>query len=291
MENVKIKASDGLILDAIYSKVDNPKALIVIIHGMVEHKERYQELLEVLNKNSYSAIIADLRGHGKSINDEYKLGMIGSVDQMIDDSHKVLEYIKNDNPNVKIYLYSHSMGTLIARNFIKKYSNEIEKLILSGTVAYKPGCGLGVSAAKRRIKKNKNGYSTLLYRMSNNLSKSEDVSWLSYNKENVRNYMDDPLCGYKFTNYSNYVLFSMTYNLHKHNKENNVNKDLKILSISGADDRTTNHTKGVLDSIKHLKKEGFENIRYIEYPNMKHEILAEDNKKAVFDDIIKFFNE
>ena len=73
MENVKIKASDGLILDAIYSKVDNPKALIVIIHGMVEHKERYQELLEVLNKNSYSAIIADLRGHGKSINDEYKL--------------------------------------------------------------------------------------------------------------------------------------------------------------------------------------------------------------------------
>ena len=291
MENVKIKASDGLILDAIYEKVDNPKALVVIIHGMVEHKERYQELIEVLAKNNYSSIIADLRGHGKSINDEYKLGMIGSVDQMVDDSKKVMDFIKNDNPNVKTYLYSHSMGSLISRYFIKKYSFEIEKLILSGTVGYKPGCGLGVSAAKRRIKKNKNGYSTLLYRMSNNLSKSEDVSWLSYNKDNVKSFMDDPLCGYKFTNYSNYVLFSMTHDLHKHDKENKVNKDLKILSISGKDDRTTNHTKGVKDSVKHLKLEGFEHIRYIEYPNMKHEILAEANKNDVFNDIIKFFNE
>ena len=291
MENIKIKASDGLILDAIYSKVDNPKALIVIVHGMVEHKERYNELIEVLNNNSYSTIIADLRGHGKSINDEYQLGMIGSIDQMVDDVYLVMKYIKNDNPGIKTYLYSHSMGTLISRAFIKKYSFEIEKLILSGTVAYKPGCGLGVSAAKRRIKRNKNGYSTLLYMMSNNLSKSEDVSWLSYNEQNVKDYMEDPLCGYKFTNYSNYVLFTMTHNLHKHNNENKVNKDLKILSISGIDDRTTNYTKGVKDSLKHLNKEGFENTRFIEYPQMKHEILAEKNKEIVFKDIIAFFNE
>ena len=290
MEKIDIQASDGLVLKALYSKVSNPKALVVIVHGMVEHKERYLELIEVLNKHKYSTIIADLRGHGESINDEYKLGQIGSIDQMVSDVKTVMDYIKNDNPNVKTYLYSHSMGTLIARAFIKKYSFEIEKLILSGTVAYKPGCWLGVFAAKMKSKgKGKDKYSTLLYRMSNNGSKSEDVSWLSYNEKNVKSFMDDPLCGFKFTNYSNYVLFSMTYNLHKHEK-NSVNDKLKILSISGADDRTTNHTRGVKDSIKHLKKEGFNDVKYIEYHLMKHEILAEENKNDVFSDIVSFFN-
>ena len=291
MEKVEIKASDGLFLKALYSPVLNAKASIMIIHGMIEHKERYIELIKKLNENNFNVIIADLRGHGESINDEYKLGMIGSIDLMVDDEKKILDYIKDKNPDKSIYVYSHSMGTLISREFIKKYSFEVSKLILSGTVAYKPGCGFGAWLAKNKSKGNKkNNYSKLLFALSNNLSTKEDFSWLSYNKENINNYVNDPLCGYKFTNFSNYILFSMTHDLHKH-VENSVNKDLKIFSISGADDRTTSKTKGVLDSVKHLKKEGFIDVKYKEYPNMKHEILMEDNKEDVFKDIIDFYNE
>ena len=290
MDEIKIKASDNLDLSALYSKVSNPKALVVIVHGMVEHKERYLELIDVLNQNNYSVIIADLRGHGKSINSEYQLGQIGSIDLMVDDTYRVLKYIKDDNPNVRAFMYSHSMGTLISREFIKKYSYEIDKLILSGTVAYKTGCGLGVSLAKKRAKKNKNGYSKLLYMLSNGGSASSDVSWLSFNKDNIKKYEEDPLCGFRFSNYSNYILFSMTKDLHNH-KNNDCNKDLKILSISGKNDRTTSHTKGVKNSLKHLAKEGFKYLDFIEYPNMKHEILAEDNKNDVFKDIIAFYNE
>lgn len=291
MENVNIAANDNLILKALYSKVDNPKANIVIIHGMVEHKERYINLIERLNKANYSVIIADLRGHGESINDNYKLGMIGSIDMMVDDSYRVLEYIKNDNPNVPIYMYSHSMGTLISRAFIKQYSHFIDKLILSGTVGYKTGCGLGVFVAKIKSKLSRNGYSKLLFAFSNDFKFKVDNSWLSYNKENVERYNNDPLCSFKFTNYSNYILFKMTKNLHKHKKNNDVNKGLKILSISGADDRTTNGTKGVKDSLKHLSREGFSNSSFIEYEKMKHEILMEDNASKVIDDVIDFYNQ
>ena len=291
MEKVEILAQDGLILKALYSKVSNAKASVMIIHGMVEHKERYLELIEELNKHRYTVIIADLRGHGESINDEYKHGMIGDIDLMVDDEKKILDYLKNDNPNQKYYIYSHSMGTLISREFIKKYSFEISKLILSGTVAYKTGCGLGVWLAKNKSKGNKkNNYSKLLFALSNNGSTKEDYSWLSYNEANVKNYEADSLCGFKFTNFSNYVLFKMTKNLHTH-KNNSVNKELKIFSISGADDRTTSKTKGVLDSVKNLKLEGFEDIKYKEYPLMKHEILMEEDKKDVLKDIIDFYNE
>ena len=288
---VDIIASDGLVLKALYSKATHPKAVVVIVHGMVEHKERYNELIEKLNDNGYTAIIADLRGHGESINDNYKLGMIGSIDMMVDDSYRVLEYIKNDNPNVPIYMYSHSMGTLISRAFIKQFSHFIDKLILSGTVGYKTGCGLGVFVAKIKSKINKNGYSKLLFAFSNDFKFKVDNSWLSYNKENVERYNNDPLCSFKFTNYSNYILFKMTKNLHKHKKNNEVNKALKILSISGADDRTTNGTKGVKDSLKHLSREGFINSSFIEYEKMKHEILMEDDASKVIDDVIDFYNQ
>ena len=68
------------------------------------------------------------------------------------------------------------------------------------------------------------------------------------------------------------------------------NKDLKILSISGKDDRTTFGTKGVKKSLKLLNKAGYTNTSFIEYKGMKHEILMEDNKDLVINDIIEFYN-
>ena len=109
--------------------------------------------------------------------------------------------------------------------------------------------------------------------------------------ENVENYINDPLCGFEFTNYSYYVLFKMTHSLHKHSKKFMVNPNLKIMSISGVDDRTTSGTKGVRDSIKHLLLEGYDKLSYKEYPNMKHEILMEDDKDLVIADVIKFYGE
>lgn len=292
MDNINIEASDGLVLKALYSKAENPKGIVVIVHGMVEHKERYIPFIEELNKNNYTAIIADLRGHGESINDEYKLGRIASISQMVDDINRVVEFAKKRNPGLDIYMFGHSMGSLLTRMYIREYSTSLKKVILSGTVAYEPFCWLGVFAAKvKSIGKGKYKYSKMLFAMSNKGSTKEDNSWISYSQENIKNYNDDPLCGYKFTNFSNYVLFSMTYKLHKHSKKYVCNPDLKIFSISGADDRTTRGTKGVRDSVKNLILDGYNKVSYKEYPNMKHEILNEDNKELVYNDVIKFFNE
>ena len=72
MENIKIKAKDNLELDTFYEKAEKPKAVVVIVHGMVEHKERYEYFMSKLKEAGYTSIIADLRGHGKSINETYK---------------------------------------------------------------------------------------------------------------------------------------------------------------------------------------------------------------------------
>ncbi len=290
MEKINITASDNLILKGFYSKAEKPIGAIVIVHGMVEHKERYIPLIEKLNEAGYNVTICDLRGHGESINEEYSLGRIASIDQMVDDTNRVVEYAKKHNPNFPIFMYAHSMGTLIARMYIRKHALSINKLLISGTVAYQPGCWIAVFLAKlKSMGKGKYKYSKLLFSFSNDGSSKEDLSWLSYNKENIERYQNDPLCSFKFTNYSNYVLFSMTYKLHKHSKKYEYNPNLVIMSLSGSDDRTTKKTKGVRDSVKHLIFDGYSNISYKEYPNMKHEILMEDNKDDVIKDMIEFF--
>ena len=290
MENIKIKAKDNLELDTFYEKAEKPKAVVVIVHGMVEHKERYEYLMSKLKEAGYTSIIADLRGHGKSINETYKLGHIGSIDMMVDDVQAVVEFVKRRNPCLDVYMFAHSMGSLIGREYIVKYDNEIKKLILSGTVAYVPGCWLGRFLAYFKSRgKGAYKYSTLLYRMSNEMKKTDDKLWLSYNLDNVERYKNDPLCSFKFTNFSNHVLFKMTHRTHKRFKA--LNPDLKILSISGADDRTTRGTKGVNDTLKHLIFRGYHDVKSIEFKDMKHEILQEDNKDLVIENIVEFYGE
>ena len=291
MEELFIKAQDGLELSAIYSPVENPKALVQIIHGMVEHKERYLYIINKLNEAGYTTIITDSRGHGESINEKYPHGHIESIDELVSDQYEVTKFIKEKNPNKDLYIFSHSFGTCISRNYIMKHDDEIKKLIISGTVASNPGAPLGAHIAKKKMKKDKYQDSKLLFAFSNNLSTKEDFSWLSYNKENISNYENDPLCRIKFDVSGYYTLFTSVKNFKNIKLFECKNKDLKILSISGKDDRTTFGTKGVKKSLKLLNKAGYTNTSFIEYKGMKHEILMEDNKELVAKDIIEFFNE
>ena len=289
IEITKLFAKDGLELSCLYGKVENPKALVQIVHGMAEHKERYNELIKFLNGYGFTVIISDLRGHGLSVNEKYPLGHIESIDELIDDQLIVTDFIKRDNPGVDLYMFSHSFGTCISRNYIMKHDTEIKRLILSGTVGYNLGCKLGSRIGARKMKKDKYQMSDLLFSFTNNLSKKEDFGWLSVNEENIKVYMEDDLCGFKFDVSGYYTLFSSVKNLRKKELYECKNKDLKILSISGKEDRTTLGTNGIKSNLRFLNKVGYQNTSFIEYPNMKHEILQEHDNEKVLKDILEFF--
>ena len=60
-----LKAQDGYELCLNIYDVKNPKAVVQIAHGMEEHQGRYKDFAEMLNKNGYAVVSADMRGHGK----------------------------------------------------------------------------------------------------------------------------------------------------------------------------------------------------------------------------------
>jgi alpha-beta hydrolase superfamily lysophospholipase len=111
----------------------HPRAAILLIHGLHEHCERYHELGELFQTNEISVYTFDLRGHGKSEGEKH---FISSVDEYVEDVKMVFADIPK---NLPLYVLGHSMGGLIAVNFLlANKDHKISGLILSGA-ALKPG--------------------------------------------------------------------------------------------------------------------------------------------------------
>ena len=51
----------------------------------------------------------------------------------------------------------------------------------------------------------------------------------------------------------------------------------------------TGGTKGLADTIQTLKKIGYQNVESKVYDGMKHEVINEEGKERVYQDILGFF--
>ena len=76
MELVNIPSLDIQLASAVIAP-ESPRAAVVLIHGMAEHKERYFPFMTYLAEKGFACVIPDLRGHGASVPSEADLGYFG----------------------------------------------------------------------------------------------------------------------------------------------------------------------------------------------------------------------
>lgn len=288
---------DNLKLNLNVYEVQNPVAVVQVIHGMMEHQLRYQELATKLNSIGLTVITSDLRGHGHKTTDE-DLGYMGDKkpwEALISDQLTITKHIKDNYPNLPIYLFGHSMGTIITRNLLQKNDNLYQKVILSGAPCNQPLAKIGIIVANIiGLFKGQRYKSKLLENMTlgpfNKSIKNPKTSsdWLSYNEINVFNYSEDKYCGFPFTVSAYKALYHLLCSMSKRKKYQVLNKNLPILMIVGKDDPCTGGVKGVKGSLKLLYNLGY-NISAQSYDDMRHEILNEKNPEYVYNDIIHFF--
>ena len=285
--------SDGLKLSIAIMEAKNPKGIVQISHGMQEHKERYFDFMEFLAKNGYTSIIHDHRGHGKSVKTELDLGYFytDDINYIIDDLYDVTCYAKNKYKNLKVYLFSHSMGTLVSRCYIKKYDSEIEKLILCGPATRNSMDKLGIKLCSFMESKK---YNRLLNKITfKNYNKGYKVknSWICSNENVVKNYNLDPYCSYIFTTNGFLNLYKLMHNAYLKDDYKLNNKNLDIFVIAGVDDPVIQSEKKFMDLIHFLNEVGYKNIEYKLYPGCRHELLNEVNNKIVYNDILDFIGD
>lgn len=104
------------------------KAVLVVVHGVNEHAERYQNLIHFF-QNNYAIYLYDQRGHGKSD------GPRGHVDDFLEyaeDLNAFALFVEKKHPAAKKILIGHSMGGQVVLNYLGRFlQNPFDALITS----------------------------------------------------------------------------------------------------------------------------------------------------------------
>ncbi len=163
--------------------ISNPRARVLIIHGLSEHSGRHINTIEWLNQNQIEVIRFDLRGSGKSGG---RRQWIEKFQDYVDDTVTVFNWIQRDLPKRPLFILGHSLGGAIATHFTASYQSLLKGLILSSP-AYLVGSG--ISPIKVKV-----GQALVKVIPNLRLPKSTASQGVSRDPKVVEEYEKDPLC-------------------------------------------------------------------------------------------------
>ena len=283
---------------------DDIKGVIQLHHGLAEHSLRYDRFGSILEENGYVLNAYDMRGHGRSaeLADKNGNGIFGKLadkngfDRAVEDLKAVIDNLKRDFPGKKTILFGHSFGSFVSQGFIEEFGNEIDACILCGTAGpQKLLVGFGNIAANIiSFFTGKNKCLPVMEKLSFGSYNARinpirtKCDWLSKNELNVDMYMMDNWCGFPLTN-SFYC--SMVEGLSKIHKSKNIKKipnTLPVFFVYGGDDPVGAYGKTIKALYNIYKEKGMEKLDIKEYPGDRHEILNENDKEQVENDIINW---
>lgn len=269
-----------------------PKAIIQISHGMVEHIQRYTAFANFLVKNNIFVYGNDHRGHGNTGENQGQLGYFSDQNgftSVMEDLYEITKTIKSEFPQTPLFLFGHSMGSFLARHYVQHYSEAIDGLILSGTGFFPTVTNLSgkalasiLPARKKSKLMNTLAFGTYNKKITN---KQTSFDWLTRDEEAVTKYIDDPQTGYVPTARFFYDLMDGLIQIHQQKFNKEIRKDLPILFISGDADPVGNYSKGVWKVAKAFEQIGLNDIKVSLFQDARHELLHEINKKEVYSTI------
>lgn len=284
----------------IYKPEGTVKSVVFCVHGMQEHKMRYDELANFFTKHQYACVTYDLPGHGETAGNDNQ-GYFSDEDgwnTLVGSAVEIAKIAKEEFEDVPLIYFGHSMGTLIGRVFLQKNDSLIDGCILSGVPTYQSACKLGIILANLVVKqKGKKGHSKLLETLATGSfnkaieNPETNVDWLSYNQNNVREYIEDEWCGIPFTNQGYLDLFSLMKQMGDISQYQCTNPNLPIYVFAGEDDPCIGGQKGFLKSIQLLKNAGYRQIDTKLFEHMRHETLHEDDSKVVMKAAVEWLDE
>lgn len=291
-KNLKILGFNDLELNTyVYDNVENPKAVVIIIHGMQEHCLRYKNFAQYLNKNGYIAIASDLRGHGHTAISKEYLGY-GEKDiftETLTDQLNIINYA-NQTYNLPIYLFGHSYGSMLSQVLIQ-LTPLVEKCVLCGTANGSSGImklGNFVVNLLKPFKKETSKGGIIEKLCIKSYGKGfERGNWLTRDEKVFDEYLKDEYCGGSFP-FSFYR--SMINNMHNANKGIQKIGSKKVFLIAGDNDPVGSKGKQVKQLYKLYLKNNI-NAKMKLYKGARHELLNETNKDEVYKDVVDFYNE
>lgn len=281
-----------------------PKAAVIVAHGMAEHAARYGRFAEELAGAGYAVYVPDHRGHGRTAAGDDRSGRAGRLgwagadgwNGMLRDLDRLAVLVRERHPGAPVFLFGHSMGSVLAQRFAQLHGERLAGLILSGTFGAAPNIGAGIAVASvLRLLRGDRAPSALQRTMFAGFNKGfapqpTGFEWLSRDDAEVRKYADDPRCGFTFSNRLLVDMLRGYAETWKPANERRIPVALPVLLFSGARDPVGANTRAVTALAQRYRGLGLRDVQVTFYPDARHEMLNETNRDEVVRDVLAWLD-
>ncbi len=273
----------------------HPKAVVQIAHGAAEHAGRYERFGRFLADAGFVVYASDHRGHRKTAGVLEKAGIAGpdAWNGILRDMHQLSDIIRAENPGLQFFFFGHSMGSLIAQQYIQNWGGELKGAILTGTFSSLGGDPAAIVALCQQAiqAQGEDAPSQIFIGMFATFNQGIEpvktgFEWLSRDEAEVQKYVDDPWCGFPFSNRLVMDMFQGAADIWKPENETRIPKDLPLLVASGEMDPAGGNTVSVNLLVDRYRANGMRSITVRFYPQARHEILNEINRDQVQCDLL-----
>ncbi|MCQ2242580.1 alpha/beta hydrolase, partial [Treponema sp.] len=202
---------------------EKPVSILQIVHGMAEYIDRYDGFATFLAERGILVVGDDHLGHGKSLGENGTKGYFceGSADKiLVEDEQTLKKIMQQEYPDVPYFIFGHSMGSFITRNYLAQYGNEVQGAVICGTGMQAKGLlqfSLGLTKVLKLFQGDEHPSNLLNVAAFGSYCKKIDnaktvFDWLSHDDAVVNAYIADPDCGFTFTINGFRTMFQLIFN-------------------------------------------------------------------------------
>lgn len=302
MEHLTLTTTDGHLMGCYrWLPAQAPRAVVQIAHGMGEHAARYDWTADALTQAGFAVYAQDHRGHGTSATAE-TYGDMGEDgwNRTVRDAAELTDHIRSAHAGLPLALVGHSMGAMLAQQYLYRYGAKLDAAVLSGSPGFGGAFQLWLSHTIARFESWRLGFGAhsellqnLLFGKSNEPFDGPDATgfeWLSRDAAQVRKYVDDPACGFVLRAGSLANLMAGAREARKKRSLAGIPAALPVYVFSGSVDPVHDEEKG-LNRLLARYRARLSRVDYRLYPDGRHEMLNETNRDEVVADLIRWLRQ
>lgn len=286
----------------IYVPAAKVRGIVQLVHGFGEHSRRYFHMICKLMDAGFIVAADDHVGHGKTalVNDTWGNWGDKGADTMMEDEHTLKQLVQEKYPDIPYFMYGHSMGSIILRQFMAKYGEELDGAIICGTVGPDAlPCEEGIKLLQPLVDAGKGAEAdpNLLAQLMGGLfARIEEVKlgneWICHDEYVQLDHAQDPFDAFtKPTCHEALLQFvQMIAEVNTAEWAAKVPKELPIYNIAGDEDPCGSYGDGVKQVTAWLEESGHQ-VETKLYEGYRHEIHNyNDLKDEVEAGIVTFLN-
>ena len=290
-------AYDGLHLSVLMIRPERePDAVLQLSHGLCGCKERYIPFMEFMAGHGIACVACDHRGHGASVLSRDDMGYMykGGYNALVADMKLVSDWTRKEFPDAPLFMLGHSMGSMAAILYAKKYDGMLSGLLLCGNPGYEPAVRIAMlltglmnlfNEGRTRLPLIQNMASGYYNRK---FASEGRMAWVCSDPQVRKTLETNPLCNFSLTANGMHNLLGMMVEANSSRGWSMTNPKLSVTFLSGSDDPCMGGEKKLHDAAKMMYALGYHNVTAAIFTDMRHEILNEVNRKIVWDDVLNF---